>query len=180
MQLTLIRHTTLNVAQGICYGQSDIDVSHNFNHEATCVKSQLVQKKFDKVYCSPLIRCQRLAACCGYNNPEVDKRLREINFGDWEQKKWNEINDPQLDKWYIDWINEAPTNGESFIQMVQRVKEFLLEIHNSEFENIAIFTHAGVIRIIETLVKGLALENALSIPVTYGQITTLGTKKCLN
>ncbi|MDO9152608.1 MAG: alpha-ribazole phosphatase family protein, partial [Paludibacter sp.] len=146
MEITLIRHTSVNVDLGICYGQSDVEVSSNFETEAKRVAELLKDEKYDAVFCSPLSRCTILANFCGFSNPILDERLMELNFGDWEMKAWNDINDPQLRRWYSGWINEIPTNGESFKEQILRVSNFIFELHNTGYKSIAIFAHAGVIR----------------------------------
>ena len=50
---------------------------------------------FDHVYTSPLTRCVRLATYCGYPDAERDKRIMEINFGDWEMKPFEQNEDPR-------------------------------------------------------------------------------------
>jgi len=104
MNVYLIRHTSVAVPQGTCYGQSDVPVKDSFEEEATAVLRQIKDIRFDKVYCSPLSRCVKLAAYCGYPNAEREERIKEIDFGDWEMKKYDEIEDPRLqecDQWGI-------------------------------------------------------------------------------
>jgi len=45
MKLTLVRHTSLQIAEGICYGQSDIDVSVNFASELSQLKQKLIHSR---------------------------------------------------------------------------------------------------------------------------------------
>ena len=57
MEIYLIRHTTPLVEQGICYGQTDLDIAHNFQEEVEDIKVALQHFNPDKVYTSPLMRC---------------------------------------------------------------------------------------------------------------------------
>ena len=41
MKLTLIRHTSLQIEPGICYGQSDIDVAVSFADELARTQAKL-------------------------------------------------------------------------------------------------------------------------------------------
>jgi alpha-ribazole phosphatase len=170
MKITIVRHTSVAVEPGICYGQSDVDVSEHFESEVAIIKSRLQSTHFDAIYSSPLIRCTKLAQYCGYSNALTDTRLMELNFGDWEMKDWNDINDPKLEHWYADWINEKPTNGESFLDQVKRVKCFLNNIQTIDYQHIAIFTHAGVIRSIGVILNQFPIEKAFEFKVEYGQI----------
>jgi len=168
MILTLIRHTSVDVLAGICYGQSDVDVSSTFETEAQLVINNLQNKPFDAVYCSPLRRCRKLAGYCGFPEPVIDKRLMELNFGAWEMKPWLEIEDAQLQRWFDNWMEEAPTQGESFREMTCRVSEFLSELKESSFQRVAIFTHAGVIRSVGIISKKFSASEAFDFKVEYG------------
>jgi alpha-ribazole phosphatase len=173
MKVTFIRHTSVGVEADICYGQSDVDVSATFEVEAQQLCAKLQHHTFDAVYCSPLSRCRKLSSFCGYPDPIVDNRLMELSFGDWEMKSWNEINDSQIERWYADWINEKPTNGESFAEQVQRVENFLNELKTIGHKQILIFTHAGVIRSVGIATNQFSLAEAFESKVEYGDILEL-------
>lgn len=145
MNVHLIRHTSVKVPRGICYGQSDVEVKDSFEQEAEVIKEQIKYIHFDKVYCSPLKRCVKLADYCGYADAEQDKRIMEINFGDWELKNFDSIHDPNLQTWYKDYIHVRATNGESFLDQFKRVSNFLDELKQKEYQNVALFTHGGVL-----------------------------------
>ena len=84
MELILVRHTSVDVPTGICYGQSDVPVRASFPQEADRVREALEQEKhkapFEVVYTSPLSRCTRLAEWCGYGEAIRDARLMEMKF----------------------------------------------------------------------------------------------------
>ena len=114
MKITLIRHTRVAVETGICYGWSDVGVAPSFETEASRVKENISNEQFDIVYSSPLSRCRKLAAFCGFHEPILDDRLKELNFGEWEMKKWDDLTDPRLELWYKDWIHLPAGGGESY------------------------------------------------------------------
>ena len=64
MKLYLIRHTSVDVPQGTCYGQSNVPLKSSFEDEAEIVKKNLDGIAFDAVYSSPLSRCRKLARYC--------------------------------------------------------------------------------------------------------------------
>jgi len=168
MEITLIRHTSVDVEPGICYGQSDVHVAASFEKEANAVRSKLHGQTFDCIYSSPLSRCLQLADYCGYSNPVIDKRLMEIDFGAWEMKRWGDIEDPQLQHWFDDWLDESPTGGESFNDMINRVSDFISEIKRLSYQRVAIFTHAGVIRAACIINKKISAAEAFNYKVEYG------------
>lgn len=172
MIVTLIRHTSVAVPPGVCYGQSDVDVSERFAEEAGAVRQRLAAARFDAVYASPLRRCLKLAHYCGFASPRIDTRLMEMNFGDWEMQAWEAIADPQLARWYADWIGEAPTGGESWRAMIARVERFVAELkdgRHGELERVALFTHAGVIRAFAVALGLRAADAAFDLRVDYGE-----------
>lgn len=146
MEVILIRHTTPDVPAGTCYGQSDVPLKASFEAEATVTKAALEAcGPMDHAYTSPLSRCTRLAAFCGYADAERDPRLMEINFGEWEMKRFDDITDPHLQEWYADHIHTPVTGGESFMQQYDRVSRFLDELRHQPWRRVVIFAHGGVL-----------------------------------
>jgi len=173
MNVYLIRHTSVAVPQGTCYGQSDVPVKDSFEEEATAVLRQIKDIRFDKVYCSPLSRCVKLAAYCGYPNAEREERIKEIDFGDWEMKKYDEIEDPRLQEWYADYIRVRATNGESFIDQYLRVSHFLNELRRKAYRNVALFTHGGVLIDGQVYARLFTFEEAYRYLPAYGKVVKI-------
>lgn len=98
----------------------------------------------DRVLSSPLSRATRLANAVGYTGVDTDERLREQHFGAWEMLPYDEIKDPQLLRWYEDYVYEQPTGGESFAEVVSRVGTLLEELKGSHHQKILIFAHGGI------------------------------------
>ena len=73
MVIYFMRHTAVDVPQGVCYGQTDVPLKPTFEMEATQTAAHLQGLSFDKVYTSPLTRCVRLATFCGYPDAERDE-----------------------------------------------------------------------------------------------------------
>lgn len=168
MKLYFIRHTSVDVPKGVCYGQTDVTLKDTFENEAQFVKEQLSSIPLDKVFASPLTRCKRLANYCITNQPiEYDNRLKELNFGDWEMKKWSDI-DYQV--WEDGWIDAVIPNGESFRQMFHRVSDFIEELKQKKYEHVAIFTHGGVCSCSNVYFNILPIAEAFELKVNYGEI----------
>ena len=146
MEVILIRHTPVDVAPGTCYGQSDVPLKPTFPDEAAVTAAALKDyAPFDHVYTSPLSRCTLLADFCGYPDAERDARLMEINFGEWEMKRFDDITDERLQQYYDDFLNTPPTGGESFMEIYARVKSFLEELRGKSWRRVAVFSHGGVL-----------------------------------
>ena len=174
MEIVLIRHTSVDVPKGTCYGQTDVPVRDTFEQEAELTRQSLEPLlPFDKVFSSPLTRARKLAAYCGYPDAETDDRLLEMDMGEWEMQLYDEIQDPHLQEWYDDYINQPTTGGESFRQQYQRVAAFLDELKGQPYQRVAIFAHAGVL-ISAGIHAGLySWDNAWSNLADYGDFIVI-------
>lgn len=172
MKLTAIRHTSVDVPAGICYGISDVSVANSFPEESAQIQAQLGNSAFDLVFSSPLKRCTKLASTLFQEDKIVpDDRLRELNFGDWEMQSWDSIFDSSEGrKWFQDYAVAKCPGGESFYNLVSRVELFLEELKEFESDQIAMITHAGVIRAMMCLLQQKTAEEAFNTSLRYGQI----------
>jgi alpha-ribazole phosphatase len=83
-------------------------------------------------------------------------------------KTWTDIQDPQLQHWFDNWLDATPTGGESFASMIVRVKEFMETLKTQPFHDVIIFTHAGVIRAAGILAGTFQAAEAFDYKVGYG------------
>lgn len=172
MIITVIRHTSVDVPNGICYGMTDVLLAETFDDEAVRILQQLGNQHFDIVFSSPLSRCTTLASRIF---PEiklvVDYRLKELNFGDWEMQPWETIfNLPEGKVWFADYIHATCPNGESLGHMITRARMFLDDLEETRYEKIALVTHAGFIRALMCLFQQKTPEEAFNTPLKYGEI----------
>ncbi len=172
MKLYLIRHTSVDVPKGICYGYSNVGLNSSFPEEANKVRQYIEGIGFDAVYSSPLFRCAQLTQYCGFENAIFDARLKELNFGDWEMKVWDEITDPNLENWYQNWLSNPATNGESFMDQYQRFSGFMADLP-TRAENVAVFTHGGIINCARVYAGTATFENVFNDTPDYGSVTEL-------
>lgn len=174
MKLTLIRHTSLQVAPGICYGKSDIDVAASFANEVANVQKKFVGMRFDAVYTSPLQRCVKLAEALRLGDVAQDERLKELNFGDWEMQAWDDIPRDVFDNWAHDYANKAPPNGETFSQLQHRGLNFLDEMLSKHVgEHIVAITHGGLIRALLAHVLNMELKGLFRFEIDHASATQL-------
>jgi alpha-ribazole phosphatase len=169
MQLHLIRHTAVNLPKGICYGVSDVLLKDSWEEEAELIKQELAAFNITRVYSSPLMRCRLLAEKISAK-VIFDDRLKELNFGSWELKHWDEIAGPMADRWMNDFVNVCCPEGESYKDMSIRISAFLKDLARAKKKEIAIVSHAGVIRTILSLLQNIPLEKSFGIDIAHGQI----------
>lgn len=170
MEVVFVRHTSVGVPKGTCYGWSDVPVAETFEQEAAETKKNLGEEPFDMVFSSPLTRAKKLAAFCGHPDATVDDRLKEMNMGDWEMKKFDDIEDENLQKWYDDYMHLAATNGESFPLLYARVSAFLDELKQKDYKRVAVFAHGGVLICAGLYGKLFPEEGCFKHLVQYGGI----------
>ena len=181
MQVYLIRHTTPEIEKGICYGQTDIDVNQTlFNEELKIIQSK-IPDNIGSFFSSPLKRCKQLVGFLSANYLE-DERLIELNFGDWENKSWNELNQDDLNLWTQDFVNNRTPNGENYVELHNRTIKFIETLLNTDNESAGIVTHAGNIRSFISRTIDLPLENSFRIDLEYGAVISLKIEKdrCYN
>lgn len=172
MEIYLVRHTETICEKGICYGQSDVNIAEPFNEIFDRIISELPAEAI--VFSSPLKRCSILAKHIQNNIKTIsyqeDDRLKEMNFGDWELKNWNEIPPEELNPWMEDFVNIQVSNGESFVELHQRVGEFLSDRISEIKHPVVIVAHAGIIRSILCHQSSLPLKDAFENKVDFGEV----------
>ena len=176
MDVFLIRHTSVDVPKGFCYGATDVALSDSFAIEAEVVRERLQGVAFDAVFTSPLSRAVRLAAYCGLGDALVDDRVKELDFGEWEMKNFDELykDDVRFRLWCDgDYVNTPSPGGESFAGQIKRFKSFIDEKKNQGFKRIAVFTHGGILACGLIMTGQAEAKNALSVVPPYGSVVCL-------
>ena len=173
MEVYLVRHTETVCEKGICYGQSNVGIRTPYDSVFEAIVNQLPQEAV--LYSSPLQRCKILAQHILENTQIVsvieDARLMEMNFGDWELKNWNDIPREVLDPWMENFVTVAVPNGESFVDLDNRVQEFLENVTSqAPTIPIIIVAHSGVIRSILCKINAIPLQDAFKTQLDYGVV----------
>ncbi len=154
MKLYLVRHPQPQLAQGICYGVSDVVCSPQAIESAAAGLLKQLPRGL-KIICSPLSRCEHLAQHLCVREPtfayKTDEKLAEMNFGAWELQAWQAIAPQELGAWTDAFASyRCGGSGESTAALLQRVAKRLLLSWQSGEDQIWI-THAGVIRAVQWL-----------------------------
>lgn len=173
MELYLIRHT-ITECKNTCYGQSDVNIENVGDIKDVVEKFRILNLPDNtNFYSSPLLRCKKLVQALT-DDFKIDNRLMEMNFGEWELMKWEDIDRNELDKWSENFVYEKCPNGECFFDLSERVRSFFNQIKNQK--TAVVVTHAGVIRVLLCIMLGLDLKNAFRINLDYGGISKITFK----
>lgn len=169
MLIHLIRHTTPDIESGICYGQTDLDVTDTFEQEVETVLSKTLNS-YDAVYSSPLQRCAKLAEHIKGEQRFTDKRIMEYNFGDWELLPWSELKSEEAQYWMDNFVEQASPNGDSIISMQTRVMAFFDELLKHNYESVAVVTHSGVQRLLHAHILDTPLKYLFRLQLDFAAV----------
>ena len=204
MDIYLIRHTEVAVGRQMAYGQADVDLTDSYPEQLARLQAhlpdQLLLPHPALIFSSPLKRCRRLAndlaasltigsqietapgqtTVVDAQRPSVqlDDRLKELLFGDWELTPWADLPPDELRTWRADFVTIRIPNGESFGDLFERVSAFWNEqisplIDAQSNQPIFIVSHGGVIRALLCLLMALPLQNAYRINLDYGAVSKI-------
>lgn len=168
MELWLVRHgkTAWNLERKY-QGHSDPDLLPGDATELSSLRAAISEVSFSAVYCSDLRRCR---STLEYIRPDLqaaarfDSRLREMNFGAWEGRTYEQLkHNPHYRNWIDSPQTIVPPGGESWAEFKNRILAFAEEIaeyYRSHLVGQAeaeapflIVTHGGVISLLGTILK---------------------------
>jgi alpha-ribazole phosphatase len=168
MELFLIRHPAPAVPAGTCYGRSDVGLAGDAGTEAARLRRMLPAGI--PVYTSPLLRCRSVAEQLA-PAPVVDARLAEMDFGDWEMRRWDEIERSAFEAWLADILDFAPPGGESAAAMLARALAFVEELRTGEAPAAAVVTHGGVLRVLISHWLGVPPRRMSRLVFEFGAVS---------
>lgn len=175
-QLFLLRHGKTEYSNKYI-GATDVALSKEGVNDLILKKKYLQGFDFDKIICSPLSRCRQTCEIiklqCEF---EIDRRIREIDFGRWEEKTFKQIeqSDPELVKiWAAEDHTFAFPEGEQILDFHKRIDEFCNSLKSLKAKKLLIVTHGGVIRHVICNFLRISYDNYLYFQIQHGKITTI-------
>jgi alpha-ribazole phosphatase len=171
MNLTVARHPQPAVVKGLCYGHLDVPLAHGWE-EATHELAEQLNDAFDVILTSDLSRCSQAAKLIkAVKYPTLPlletSGLRELHFGTWEGRAWDDISPEESMYWTEDLDNQAPPGGEYKHQFKDRVDRSLASCLEQEHQTALVFCHAGVIRYLYERSSDVSYAASLTISVPY-------------
>jgi broad specificity phosphatase PhoE len=178
--LLLARHAETGPDfRGRFVGSSDVPLAGDGPEQAERLAALAATFRPELCLCSPLLRARQtaipVAAVTGL--PIItDEELREVDFGRWEAKTFEQISavDPELVKHWAAWHEDfAFPDGETLRGFKQRIKKITLQLTSLEAETILVISHGGVIRTMLCHLLGLSLRHYLMFEVQPATLTVL-------
>ncbi|MBW3655640.1 MAG: histidine phosphatase family protein [Gemmatimonadetes bacterium] len=175
LRLTLVRHgsTALN-EQRRYQGAMDAPLSERGREEARRLGGRLRRERFDAVVSSDLVRCTGTAALACAQGAVPDPRLREMDFGRWDGRTYDEClaaDGERFRRWIDAPEREAPPGGEAFAHFAARVDAWTDGMPAEG--SVLAFAHGGPIRRIIARALGLAWGQVVLMEVSACGITRL-------
>ena len=102
------------------------------------------------------------------------EELREKSWGRHEGMTFDEIvaQESFVYEDFLQWINAL--DGEPYDAYIDRIRHFFTQIlPQTDYNNVLVVTHAGVIRVLMHILQEISLEAAFSINFPYSAYTTL-------
>lgn len=158
MLIYIVRHgETRSNVEGLLQGWSDDPLNENGRKLAVITGRGMQNVRFDYCISSPLIRARETAEIIlreSGNTPQIkyDDRIKEINMGAWEQKRFRpgkrEVDEEQVRLFFTDPFKfSGYPNGENMYQVCDRTQEFLKElIKRDDNKTYLVATHGFALR----------------------------------
>ncbi len=151
---------------GIASGWKDVELSELGLKQAKELGRRFKDIKLDLICCSDLQRAKDTVenAFKDKNIPTIiDKRLRELNYGDFNGKSSEEVGWMKPER-----IKKPFPNGESYKQAMTRIHNFYNELGQKYSGKIVLIVgHRATQFGLDTLINGKTLEQCLSVPFKW-------------
>lgn len=178
-RLLLVRHGEVEALYQKKFGGTiDMNLSPNGRQQAKTLAGYLRGKTIDAVYASPMKRVQQTVAPTlktGRHQQVILPALREIDFGDWSGLGWKEVEERfgfSSHEWLDEIHHRGVPNGESGKTFRARVEPCLRKIIGRHHgQNVAVFCHGGVIRMILAILLKLPLPKTNHFDIEYASVT---------
>ncbi len=179
MRLYLFRHGSLpDSCAGRFIGLQEVPLSDKGRSECLFLQKLAAKEQFDAVFASPLRRTKESAELIfpGRDGIVFDDRLREMDFGKWENLTFEEITRLYPESaafWTQKSADMAFPGGGSAKGQKQAVKSFWDDLKAENFDSVAVVTHGGVI------VQFLSILLDLEDDQAWRLLPARGTLSCL-
>jgi broad specificity phosphatase PhoE len=182
-QLALIRHGEVEAAyQRVFGGRIDMNLSPRGHEQATALAKWLARQPLNAVYASPMKRVQQTLAPFAKNNGWSARAitvndLREIDFGDWTGLTWDAVAE-KFGVSAFQWLTELERGGianaentRAYRERIEPCVRDILQKHPGE--NVAVFCHGGVIRMILAILLDVPLPRMAGFEIDYASVTNV-------
>ncbi len=169
--IDLLRHGEVEGERWAFRGSTDVPLTALGRAQMDAVGAALADKAFSSVATSPLQRCRLFAerqAEVRTARLEVLHEMREIDFGDWEGKGAQEIDESLLRVFWSSPVGFCPPGGEPFDLFASRVVSgWEAWLSGADEEHRLLVAHGGVIRVLLAHLLGMPLTSIWRLHLPY-------------
>ena len=174
-----VRHgQTAHNRDGLLQGRVDVALSELGHRQAERVASRFAGSTIAAVITSPLRRgrdtAAAIAAVTGCD-VEIDDRLLELDYGEWDGRPLTEIPGERWAEWVAD-PNFAPPGGESLVAVAARVASFCVDRLTTGDERIIAVSHVSPIKVAVAWSLGVDEVATFRMQLGLASITTIGAR----
>jgi alpha-ribazole phosphatase len=180
-KIFFIRHAETNMAGTFC-GHSNPGLNARGRMQLLELIHSLHAEDVSEIYASDLLRAKETGqGIAEFFAIECHLRpaLREINFGQWEGLTWEDIeqrDSAHAQHWLAEYPNLPAPDGECFADFEKRVlDEMELLMPKIQSRNIAVVSHAGVLRTVLSRLYGYSEDECLRETDSYCSVIQLKT-----
>ena len=141
---------------GTCYGRLDVPLAPGWRGWAIEQADRLAATAPVRIWTSPASRCLSVADVLARRlglEAIPDQRLLELDFGDWEGRRWEDVPRAALDRWAADPLGFRPPGGESGSALIERVGSFARALADDACSCVVV-SHGGPLRLLPALLRG--------------------------
>lgn len=176
VRLVLVRHAEPAEAGKRCAGQGAFDPGLESLGRAQAADAlKRLGREFDLVVASPARRARETAEAWGLP-VEIDERLAERSFGEWEGRRWPELwpgVPPEVLASPEAYAAFTPPGGEPYESVATRVRAALDDLTAIPARRVLVGTHAGPLRLAVGVALGLPPAVALTLGAGYARAAVL-------
>lgn len=168
--IILVRHGESEYnAKRIVQGHIDTDLTPAGIVQARLTAEYLKQFSIQKIISSDLRRAYRTAVIIGdvLDLPvEKDSRIREMSFGQWEGRSYEQIFKTDYEtfqRWLQNPVACSLPSQEDMKKFEERIRSFYQDLLKLEEKNILVVGHGGSVQGILCVACGIGMENLWSL-----------------
>ena len=179
-KIILIRHGSIeDKYRGRYIGSTDVPLSEKGIKEAEAIGEYIKDIDYDHIFASSMLRVRQTFEAA--LSPEKIKaveyfdNIREIDFGAWEGKTFEEIEEEypgEAEDWTKPANNFAFPQGSNLEDFHEGIDRFRQTLVNSTGSTIMVFAHGGVILALLCNILGIDKNKMLAFKADRGSIST--------
>jgi probable phosphoglycerate mutase len=153
-------------------GVTDLELNEDGVAAARALVPKLEGRRYDVVLSSPLRRALDTAHLAGFD-PEIDPRLREVDYGEYEGITTADIHKTRPD-WDL-WVDGSP-GGEMPDDVGRRMDALIADLRAQARERALVFGHGHALRILTARWLGLAAAEGRRFLLGPAGVGVLGSE----